>query len=1051
MSVPADDEPELPSPDLGARRGLGLVWAVPLAAVVLAAWLLYTGYHTRGPVVTIEFESAHGIEADKTAVVYRGVAVGKVRSVRLDEPLSKVLVEVELHAEMADALRSDTRFWIVRPRLSVAGVSGLETLLSGDYIAVHPGEGEPRKHFVALKDPPNLIYDEGLRIELTAAERGSIGVGSPLLYREIRVGEVLGVRLADDRKVHIDVFVQQRFQHLVTTTSRFWNVSGFAIEGSLSGVKVRTESIESMLIGGIAFHNPDEVERGKPVAEGASFPLYESVEAAAVGIAATIRFARADGLVAGTTKIRINGIDIGVVQRLSYRPDLSEVLAEAMFDPRFESLLNTGTQFWLVKPELSAAGASGFDTLLAGRYIAGQPGDGMPTRSFIALAGAPGLPADAAGLRLWLDAPRVGALAQGAPVTHRDVKVGSVQQVELDQDRQGILVDVHIDPAYVDLVDPDTRFWRRGRTAIDLTARGLDVSLPSVADLLAGGIEFQTPAYRRTANGVLPAERRRFHLYEDFGAANADGRLSTGADADAVLRVVLESDEQPALTRGAPVYFHGVAVGEVVRSWLNRAGQVRTELHIDASHRERVRADSRFWVSGGASVSIGTAGFEWHSGPLAGLLLGAISFDSDGGEPAASGQRFRLYPDRAAAFAGHATATRVELRADTLDGLASGAPVRHLGVEVGRVDGAELADGGGVRLLLSIDSAHAAKVGARTRFWRIAPVEFRAGLDGIELRTAVADTILRGGIEFADLAPSTSQTPAVYELFDDAEAAERGGTSIELRLALQSRIGPKAEIRYGGARVGRVQRLRLAGDALRAQVLLYDEAAHLARTGTRFREVSAEIGLGGVANLDTLITGAYLELVPGPGSPERRFVVGGADASGAQVGALHVLLEADRVGSVRVGNPVQYREIAVGAVEAVSLGDLGDRVVITARIDAPYVALVRENSRFWNVSGLDVEFGLVSGLKLRSGTLETIAAGGVAFATPGGAGTVKGEVEGAELPEQPGPQVAEGASFRLHERPEPEWLEWAPSIPLLIGEPVASDRRAASGAQAEQP
>jgi paraquat-inducible protein B len=272
---PGDDLPEV---EVARRHGFSIVWLIPLVAGAIAIWLGYTTLRDRGPIVTISFQSAEGLEAGKTAVKYKDVSVGLVDEVRLSDDLSRIVVTARMAKHMESHLNEGTRFWIVRPRIGAGGVSGLGTLLSGAYVELDPGEGARSNTFTGLEDPPPIASDQpGRQFVLSAAHLGSIARGSPVYYRSIEVGQVLGYQLAEDRQgLEIQIFVHAPHDELVRNDSRFWNASGIDVTLGAEGVNVSIESLQSLLVGGIAFDTPSIPLAGTPAGEGTTFALYDS-------------------------------------------------------------------------------------------------------------------------------------------------------------------------------------------------------------------------------------------------------------------------------------------------------------------------------------------------------------------------------------------------------------------------------------------------------------------------------------------------------------------------------------------------------------------------------------------------------------------------------------------------------------------------------------------------------------------------------------------------------------------------------------------------------
>ena len=272
-------EETLPEAVVSKKKGLSLIWIVPLVAFCIGVGLVYTALTEKGPQVTITFASADGLEAGKTKVKYKDVTIGKVESVELNDDFSEVIATVRLTREADEFLSENTRFWIVRPRMHGATVSGLETLLSGAYVAVDPGvKGEEQYEFIGLESPPLVTGNaKGKLFTLKAKELGSLDYGSPVYYRDISVGQVVGYGLQKGGKgVDIQVFVDAPYDTYVTDTSRFWVASGLDMELDAEGIRVDTESIVSILVGGVAFTNPDYLGTAPVADAGDIFRLYDT-------------------------------------------------------------------------------------------------------------------------------------------------------------------------------------------------------------------------------------------------------------------------------------------------------------------------------------------------------------------------------------------------------------------------------------------------------------------------------------------------------------------------------------------------------------------------------------------------------------------------------------------------------------------------------------------------------------------------------------------------------------------------------------------------------
>jgi paraquat-inducible protein B len=274
-SMTAEDLP-LASLEPPRRRRASVVWIIPILAAAVAIGIAVQRIMTEGPTITILFRDAAGVQAGKTALRYKNVDIGQVSAVVLTDRFSKVQVTVKVDRSAEGLMVQDTRFWIVEPRVTLGGISGLGTLLSGNYIGLDPGQSDKsERSFVGLETPPPITDQEGRQFVLKAPDLGSLGIGAPIYYRRLQVGEVASYALAKDGSgIEIGVFVKTPYERYVTSETRFWDASGIDVSLDADGMEVRTQSIVSILAGGVAFDIPSFVSAQAPSAEGAVFPLY---------------------------------------------------------------------------------------------------------------------------------------------------------------------------------------------------------------------------------------------------------------------------------------------------------------------------------------------------------------------------------------------------------------------------------------------------------------------------------------------------------------------------------------------------------------------------------------------------------------------------------------------------------------------------------------------------------------------------------------------------------------------------------------------------------
>jgi len=277
MSGEKTEQPVVRTAEVRTRKGFSIVWLVPLVALAIGGWLVFKAVSEQGPLITIHFKTAEGLEAGKTKVRYKDVEVGKVEEIDLEPGLDGVAVKARMNPGAKPYLTDKTRFFVVRARIAAGEISALGTLLSGAYIGVDPvKEGKPTKVFEGLEKPPVITTDRpGRKFMLRSENLGSLDIGSPVYFRQIKVGQVIDYAFNDaGDAVNIEVFINAPHDRRVTRATRFWNASGVDMTLNAEGIRINTQSLVSILQGGIAFATPKRLAAKEPAPEGSRFVLY---------------------------------------------------------------------------------------------------------------------------------------------------------------------------------------------------------------------------------------------------------------------------------------------------------------------------------------------------------------------------------------------------------------------------------------------------------------------------------------------------------------------------------------------------------------------------------------------------------------------------------------------------------------------------------------------------------------------------------------------------------------------------------------------------------
>ncbi len=889
-------------PELRKRRSISPIWFLPILALCIGGWLLYTSYRDAGIEITLHFQTADGITAGKTKVIYKGIAVGTVSEVAIDHSDDGVLLTVEMDKDTRQGLVEDTVFWIVKPEISAGRITGLETILSGSYIGVRKGKStKPRFDFIGLKNPPPLSGDlPGLHISLQTNRLYSLQRGSNIYSKNIKIGVIDDYRLNRDGIITMDAYIQPEYSHLIKEGTRFWNSSGLSVTGDLqSGLTVNMESMAALIYGGISCATPDALQDGPEAKEDASFKLYRDFEDAQYGIPMTLQLASGEGIVSGKTKVMFRGLKAGVVRSIELNKDkFHTVTANILLDPRAEVILRQNTRFWVIRPQVSVEGIKHLDTLLSGPYITFQVGDGEFRDHFIVDSSPMPKPFLRPGKHFVLLSEDSGSLSIGGPVLYKKREIGEITNIRFTEDGRGMRTEILVYQPYALLVREDAVFWNASGIQVNGSLSKFRVNLASLRSMLAGGIAFSNPVSERSKKAEPAAETgREFKLYES--RADAVKEVRSMRRPGIVIR--LQVEEMAPINEGAPVLFNKITVGEV------------------------------------------------------------LSFKLSGKKHRIEG-RILIYE-----------------------------PFTNL-------------------------------VNSSSRFYNASGMDFDASLQGVSLEVESLDALFAGGISF--FTPSTGKPvtdEAVFPLYKGREQALQADSLVlTLRFTTGVGISTRTKIRYQGVTIGRLSKIWLdpEKEAVFARALVQKDTAAMFRSDSRLWLVKPQVAISGIKHLDTVLSGAYIDLRPGHrGKPATSFSVHDrAPSVLAPMPGLNLLLEAPRLGSLKIGRPVYYRQIKIGRVTGVELGPTAQNVWIHVNIEPEYTPLVHRGSRFWNASGVSISAGLFSGVNVETESMEAIMAGGIAMATP--------EEDEMGLPAE------NGDHFILAEEPREEWLSWAPEIKL---------------------
>ena len=817
------------------------IWILPLLALCIGGWLLYTGIRDAGIDITVHFQDAKGITPGKTEVIYKGIPIGTVTDIRIDKEMSGVNILIEMNKSTQPFLVEDTAFWLVKPEVSAGRISGLDTLLGGSYIGAQKGKSTtPCTTFEGLQERPPLDPAiPGLRFSLVADKLYSLQKGSNIYAKNLQIGHIEDYALRDDSKIVFQAYVQPQFKYLIKNETRFWNASGLSLNGNLQqGLSVNIESLASLVYGGITCDTDQSFEQTTQAESGVVFPLYKSFEDAEYGIHMQLQLTSGEGIMPGKTKVMFRGLKVGVVKRITLNnDDMHTVTAEILMDPRAKAVLRENTKFYVIKPEIGLTGINNIETLLGGIYIAFSLGDGEYRDSFVAESGPMPQPESREGKHFLLSTKDSASLTIGAPVLYKHLQVGTITDITLNPNGERVSVNFLVYNEYVHLVRKDSVFWNVSGINIGGSIANIKINLASLHTMLAGGVAFMNPEGSSKPSTQVD-ENSIFFLYPDMGEAlNSNTMLRTQGQ---IIRVTTET--MPALSVDSPLLYNNLTIGKVVSFKLAEDKKsVVIAVLVDRPYTDLISTQSRFYDVSGITLEGGLTGIKLETASLDAIVSGGISLlNLMEGQPVKNGHIYPLFPDRKAAE--HAGDLKLTLHFSQGKGIRKGTKLLYKGVGIGEVTSVILNRGNtGVTAFAYVESERADLFRNQSRLRLIKP--------SISLSGAMhLDTLLTGPyIEVIKGDGSLSTDFAVQE--KTAPATEKkNGLSLILETPHLGSTSVGNPVYFRQIQVGRVTEYSLSPTNQQVWISIHIDAefSNLVYAGSRFWNAGGLRVTGGV-------------------------------------------------------------------------------------------------------------------------------------------------------------------------------------------------------------
>ncbi|MGR6834059.1 MlaD family protein [Aliivibrio wodanis] len=841
MNEPKNLDSSIEQVNIKNERGISPLWILPLLALCLGGWLVYSAIIEAGQRVQIYFDDAQGLIAGRTTIRYQGLEVGMVKNITLSKDLSNIYVDADIYPEAADLLKDNTQFWLVKPQASLTGISGLDALVSGNYIAILPGSGELKTKFTALANSPAIQPDStGLSVTLRSKDLGSISVGSKIYYKKIPIGEVYNFKL--DHKsdnVRIKVLIQEEYSHLITSKSRFWNASGIGASVGFNGVDVQLESLSALIGGAIAVDSPDD---GAEIENGKEFRLYSNIKTAGRGISIKITLPDNNQISPNGSAIMYRGLEIGQINSLKLSDDKKDIIASATVEPAFTDYLNDGSRFVLEEAKVGLSGVENIGNLVRGNFLTLIPGNGDKSRAFTAIRKQELIKQDAKALTFSLYADRSFGLTPDTAISYKGIKVGSVTHVALVNDR--VKFDVMILEKYKHLIKSNNKFFVSGSVSAELTDSGVNIDIPPTQALISGSISF-------TSEGK-GYKQKSYTLFKNNSLAEL-AQFKTEKSTE----LTLFSPELPPITKNSPILYRNLVVGKVTDFDLGNDG-VNIKINIEKQYAHLIKDNTVFWNYSGVNVEASLSGVNIQAAPLMSMLRGGIGFDNMQGVENKLGKKWKLYSNLSEA---QEFGRIIAFTAKDSNSISKGTLIKYKGVSVGEVSKVSPNfKQSNVYIQARIYPEYVNQIAiSGSHFWVVKPSISLSGAENL-------DTLLGSYIQ---VIPGNGKTKTQFLLTDQSQGDKL--TTYTLESITRGSVKVGTPILFREMEVGEVTDVRLGdlSDRVIFTIGINPDFSYLVRQNTVFWNVSGvnmSIGLSGAkvqaGTVDSILRGGIAFSTP---------------------------------------------------------------------------------------------------------------------------------------------------------------------------------------------
>ncbi|RXJ88928.1 hypothetical protein CRV01_09920 [Arcobacter sp. CECT 8983] len=756
-----------------SKKIVFLIWLLPFIALLISTSMLYNHFEKQGEEIEIYFNNAEGFVVDKTPLKYKGIKIGIVSNIEVDEKnINRFLVKVEVdNKALSLVAKKGTKFWKVEPKATLTEISGLNTIFSGIYIEAMPSAQnieeikklEEQYTFNAVSEKPINYLQDGLFIDLKSSN-GTLEVGAPVLYKSFLVGKIVKKNLKDNNVLYT-IFIEEEYKSLVKEDSSFWNVNAIDLKASLSGIKFKVNTLASLIAGGIAF---DSDSLKEPLVNTSKvFNLYSSKED--IDYLPDYVVLETDvehGLEKDFSKVLYNGIEIGYVDDLSFVLEDKQSFIFVKIKKEFASLLKSNPYFELKKPTISLEKLEELPNIVKGTYISltKRSKNEGEIKDIYTLHNNP---MKREILEIVLKSDDTLKIEKDSPVFFKDIKVGRVKSKKLHSKSDELRVNVEIFKEYSYLVNSTSIFYIQSPVEINASLENISFKTAPLSGFINSSIAFDTKdlSAKRTIN--------RFYLFPSY-----EKMLEQKYFLQKGKRYTLSLDNANNVLKSNSIYYKGIEAGKVVSKKYNeKTKKVDAQIFVFEKYAKYINESTKFYSISGFDMDFSLEKVNIKTQSLNTLVKGGISFISldENAKKVKSFHKFDFYKSldevlKEQRF--NENGLRVVVLAKSKSSLKENSPVFYRQLQIGVVEDYSLAkDGTSIELQLYIDEKFKYLVRKNSIFYNATAFGMEVSLLGVKVTTETLETLISGGISLVTPTEYKEQADSMmsFPLYNDVE------------------------------------------------------------------------------------------------------------------------------------------------------------------------------------------------------------------------------------------------------------------------------------------